>query len=130
LLSENEIVLGQNFVWAVFGAAVALFYVIRCALGAVRGETFWLALGIVFVAGGSSAHRLYWYFGRWFRTQDNYAAWEWFSDHAAWGLSPVVIAIVAGYACHLMPLFDNKPVGAAFLFSVAFALWWIGAVLG
>ena len=129
-ISQNEIVLGQNFVWSATGSLVALIYLIRCLRGEVRGDVFWLALGILLVAGGSSVHRGYWYLGRWFRSHGNYDKWEWFADNAAIGLSPFVIAIVAGYCCHLMPLFNDKKQAAVLLTLGTFLVWLLGIAVG
>ncbi len=128
-LTNDAVVAGQNLTWTVMGAAVALFYLFRCLSGRLSGDAYWLALGVIFVGGGSALHRFYWLFARAYRESDP-KMWEWFADNAAWGLAPVVICIVVGYGCHLMPLFRNKIAGAGFLFGCALALWLIGVQLG
>lgn len=129
MLTEDQIVAGQNFIWAVAGAAVAALYAYRCIKGTLTGEAFWLGLGVVLVAGGGTLHRAYWFIGRAMRA-DNPGVWETFASHAAWALFPVVSIIILGYGAHLMPLFEHKRRAAGWLAAAAFGVWLTGAYLG
>lgn len=128
-MTEDQIVLGQNLVWSVFGLTVGVIYLIRAAIRGKYDEPFWLMAGIAAVALGSGLHRAYWFVGRWLRTHGNREAWEVFADNAAWGLSPIVMLIVAGYACHLAPM---VPVRSVYWFfaatGIAFGFWTLGAL--